>query len=564
MIVLRIEVRGHRADVRWPGAEAVVGAGETAAIQRDDAGWAPREAVLVHVGDHVLCVRADGSGQQVLRIGDSVRIGDATLTLAGLAAEAEGPREVPPAAPRDPAPVALLVASPPDLDDLDVATLRASDREARPPAPAATPPPPPAPSRRLASQSFDEELAEMLRRSPWWLLSAAVHALLIALLSILAPATQPPPRDPVHGLLTASTEHLDPLESGGPEDQLPLDAPPDEPRAPELDDPAPAPDELPLPDDLPSPERDPSLPMEAEDLLPPTVIEPVLGPMGAVTKLRIAEKNVVTKKPPATDLDAVNHDMERAREVNQHAAAHVRAAIAAGAGPLGRVLKGLRTKDILVVKGSFDKMEITLEELGLPFTLKAPYDLPGYPLEQHKLLFWNCGESVLRPHEHERVVRAVREFVLAGGYLFTTDWALSNLVIPAFPGHLRTKGRIHPLPELIVDIVPAEGLESHRLLEGVFEARTTPRWWLEQASFDVEVLRKDVVEVLAEAPTLARRPEGRGTAIAVTFPAGRGRVLHVVGHYYQQKGNVAGAIGAQRLPLNFVRMRLDPATTDPR
>ena len=38
-----------------------------------------------------------------------------------------------------------------------------------------------------------------------------------------------------------------------------------------------------------------------------------------------------------------------------------------GAGPLGRVLKGLRTQDILVVKGSFDKMEVTLEELGVSF-----------------------------------------------------------------------------------------------------------------------------------------------------------------------------------------------------
>jgi hypothetical protein len=227
------------------------------------------------------------------------------------------------------------------------------------------------------------------------------------------------------------------------------------------------------------------------------------------------------------------------------------------------VLKGLRTQDILVVKGSFDKMEITLEELGLPFTLKAPYDLPGYPLEQHKLVFWNCGESVLRPHEQERVVRAVREFVTGGGYLFTTDWALANLVIPAFPGYLRTRGRIHPLPELIVDVVPAEGLASHRLLEGVFDGETTPRWWLEQASFDVDVLRRDAVEVPAEAPPSPGSSNARHGHRA-HLRRGRGRVLHVVGHYYQQKGNVSGAMGAQRLPLNFVRMRLDPATSEAR
>lgn len=98
----------------------------------------------------------------------------------------------------------------------------------------------------------------------------------------------------------------------------------------------------------------------------------------------------------------------------------------------------------------------------------------------------------------------------------------------------------------------------------MFDGETTPRWWLEQASFDVDVLRRDAVEVLAEAPALARQPKARGTAIALTFAVGRGRVLHVVGHYYQQKGNVSGAMGAQRLPLNFVRMRLDPATSEAR
>lgn len=574
MIVLRIEVHGHRADVRWPGAEAVVGAGEAAAIQRDDAGWAAREAVLVHVGDHVLLVRADGSGQATLRVGDTVRLGDATLSLVGLAPAADGPREVPPAmdavTPAPPAPATFLVASPPDLDDLDVAALAASVREARPAATGAATSPSAAPATAAKAptprgSTFDDELADMLRRSPWWIVSAAAHALVFFLLSLFATSAPPRDRPEVHGIVTASTSHDDPLESGGPDDRLPLDAPPEEVEAPVLDD-VPAPELLdpPMPDLAPSATDDATLPTEEDEPLPPSAVAPTLGSMGAVTRLKIAEKNVVTKKPPPANLDLVNEDMERAREVNQHAAARVRAAIAKGAGPLGRVLKGLRTQDILVVKGSFDKMEITLEELGLPFTLKAPYDLPGYPLEQHKLVFWNCGESVLRPHEQERVVRAVREFVTGGGYLFTTDWALANLVIPAFPGYLRTQGRIHPLPELILDVVPAEGLASHRLLEGVFDAETTPRWWLEQASFDVEVLRPDVVEVLAEAPALARQPRARGTAIALTFAAGRGRVLHVVGHYYQQKGNVSGAMGAQRLPLNFVRMRLDPATAEAR
>jgi hypothetical protein len=44
--------------------------------------------------------------------------------------------------------------------------------------------------------------------------------------------------------------------------------------------------------------------------------------------------------------------------------------------------------------------------------------------------------------------------------------------------------------------------------------------------------------------------------VAATFHYGRGRVLHAVGHYYQEAGNLAGTIAAHRLALNFVLMRL--------
>jgi len=570
VIVVRIEVRGQRVDVRWADAEAVVGAGAAAAIQRDDAGWAPREAVLVHLGDSVLLVRADGSGQVRMYVGDTVHVGDATLTLVGLEPLAATSVPAGPARALAPSlvgarssvegPTLALTASPFEFDD-DAAGIAGAPASPAPrPGPAAPVASATTP-KSLTGASFDEELADVLRRSPWWVLSAVVHGLLFLLMSVLVPATPLRPRpEVVHGMVSATALADEPLESGGPLDRAEPDAPPEEVEAPILDDPWLEPEPA-LPDPLASDDDTPPIPLEAEEPLPPSAIDPLVGPTGSMPRLKLAEKNVVGKKPAPVDLDHIHEDAERAREVNQHAAARVRADIAKGGGPLGRVLKGLRTDDILVVRGSFDHMENTLEELGLPFTLKAPFEMPGYALERHKLVFWNCGENVLRPHEHERVVRAVRDFVQGGGYLFTTDWALANLVMPAFPGYLRTRGRIHPLPELIVDVEPAEGMARHRLLEGVFEAETRPRWWLEQASFDVEVLRKDEVVVLAEAPALARAPLQRGTAIALTFTVGRGRVLHVVGHYFQQKGNVSGAIGVQRMPLNFVRMRLEAVGT---
>lgn len=581
MLVLRIEVSGHAAEVRWPGTEVVLGTGDAAAIVRDDAGWADREAVLVHLADHALVVPTDGRPPTRLRVGESVRLGSAEVTLIGLSPATGGPASA--QAPNSVATASTLGAAPPDLDlpielDKPGAVEPPRPRTPRDPAGPRVEEAPTAaqaigtaattkmatttaarPDRTspFASSSFDEELYGILRRSPWWILSAAVHGLLLLVLSLLAPAAPPrPDAIVVHGMLFSEELREQPLDSGGPLEPALPDLPLEPPEAPDADLPL-----LPL-HDAPfeaTPDSAPPLPYEPEVETPPAPWETALGLHHDTPRVR--RDPAPAPVPREGDADLLVDDPERAKAMNAKAAARVRAEIAKGAGPLGKALKGLRTDDILVVRGSFDHMQNTLEELGLPFTMKAPFDLPGYALSRHKVVFWNCGENLLRPHEQERVLKSVREFVQGGGYLFTTDWALTNLVMPAFPGYLRTKGRLSPMPELIVDIVPTRAAGSHRLLDGVFAEGERPRWWLEQASFDIEVVRKESVEVLIEAPALGDEPHRRSTAVAVTFHVGRGRVLHLLGHYYQQKGNVSGAVGAQRLPLNFVRMRLEGATT---
>jgi len=128
------------------------------------------------------------------------------------------------------------------------------------------------------------------------------------------------------------------------------------------------------------------------------------------------------------------------------------------------------------------------------------------------------------------------------------------VLMEAFPGYVQSHGPRRPLPETIVDIGPAKRQAGNELLEGVFHRGVQGRWWLEQASFDIQPLRRDV-KVLIESPDL-KDLYGRNPAVAVTFKYGRGRVLHVMGHYYQEAGNLAGTVSAQRLALNFVLMRI--------
>ena len=588
MIVLRIDVSGHSADVRWAGAEAVVGSGASAAIQRDDAGWAPREAVMVHLGTEVLVVRGDGSGEHRLKPGDSLRLGRAEVTLVGLlplAAESEvddapthfaTPETVADSAWRPtlvddpdrlPAPDSVAAPAKARVDEEPV--LSSPSISAAPLSPTPPPPPPsetvpaaPGPAEKSDARwrqgTFEDEIYAALKRTPWFALSAAIHAFVFALLLVLGATSRETPHEtPRYGLLTAQTEMPDlPEESGGPKDRAEPDLPPEDYVAPDLDEPTP-------PESVPDAARvDPSDSTEVPEPRPIEAPPPVIGPSRSTIALRTKPKTkpAAPAKSAAPADDWVNQDTDRAGEVNQKAAARVRDEIKRGGGALGAALKGLKREDILVVRGNFDHMEAVLEELKIPYTLVSPYDLmQDYDFRRHKLVFWNCmdPEVSLPARYRPRVIAALRDFVRGGGFLFTTDWSISFLLVPAFPGFLETSGGLNPLPEMILPVLPTRLERENPLLEGVFPEGLRVLWWLETASQDVKVVRGAKVDVLIESRLLESPPKPRSPIVAATFAYGEGRVLHVMGHYYQQKGNVAGAAGAQRLALNFVQMRME-------
>jgi hypothetical protein len=250
-------------------------------------------------------------------------------------------------------------------------------------------------------------------------------------------------------------------------------------------------------------------------------------------------------------------DKSGAGAANEKAAGIVRDQMGLGKGGTGTALSDLARADILVVDGAFDHMGKVLDQLRLPFLRVTPGAIvqPSAPnLSRHKVIFWNCGEGFL-PRDLKVAVKRLKAFVDGGGYLFTTDWAVENVIEPAFPGFVTSNGRGARLPEMVVDIQPTHAHRDDPLLEGVFLPGIQGKWWLEQASFDIDVVKPEAVQVLIESPTL-RDLHHRHGAVAVTFHAGRGRVLHVLGHYYQEEGNLAGTLAAQRLALNFVLLRL--------
>ena len=65
----------------------------------------------------------------------------------------------------------------------------------------------------------------------------------------------------------------------------------------------------------------------------------------------------------------------------------------------------------------------------------------------------------------DSAVKKLKEWVEAGGYLFTEDWGLADILARAWP---QLVGPGSYLPEGEVDVAPASGATTHPLLRGVF------------------------------------------------------------------------------------------------
>lgn len=194
-------------------------------------------------------------------------------------------------------------------------------------------------------------------------------------------------------------------------------------------------------------------------------------------------------------------------------------------------LRAVEAADVVVVRGCYDRVEQVLDALALPFTaLDDAGTLARAALRPEQLLVINCPGR-LAPGGVERV----REFVAAGGSLFTTDWALRHVIELAFPGTIAFGGR-----ETRDDVVRIEVRErGNPFLRGVLDEGADPQWWLEGSSYPIRVLDPGRVQVLIASRELGER-YGE-PAVAVLFRHGEGEVLHMISHYYLQRTELRSA-----------------------
>lgn len=177
---------------------------------------------------------------------------------------------------------------------------------------------------------------------------------------------------------------------------------------------------------------------------------------------------------------------------------------------------------ILVIKGEWDNSSHILEACGLRYAKISPGALAKTPWQKASVMIVDCPGSF----PNAEALEAVHDFVYAGGYLVTTDWALDNCLTRAIPGYVEANGAysypqlvdavvVDPLPELVKGTVPVA------------------RWKLDDKCQLAAVSNKSAVHVLVRSRKLMREEQsiaGLGI-LALTFDYGRGKVLHVVGHF---------------------------------
>jgi hypothetical protein len=189
-----------------------------------------------------------------------------------------------------------------------------------------------------------------------------------------------------------------------------------------------------------------------------------------------------------------------------------------------QIIDDLSGDDIVVVRGQYDRVEEVLGVMDLPHVVVDPERLSRLDLRPDQMLVINCPGNI-----DQKAVKQVRNFVNAGGSLFTTDWALKYVLEPAFPGIVEFNDKA--TPDAVVGVQPTAS--ENPMLDGIFDEAADPQWWLERSSYPIKVLDPGKVEVLVDSAELGRR--WGESPVVISFEYGLGEVLHMISHYYLQR-----------------------------
>ncbi|TFG27036.1 MAG: hypothetical protein EU532_08390 [Promethearchaeota archaeon] len=192
------------------------------------------------------------------------------------------------------------------------------------------------------------------------------------------------------------------------------------------------------------------------------------------------------------------------------------------------LLKKVKESSIIIVAGSYDKIELVLDLITVPYVLIHAYELDKIELNPDQMLIVNCPGSDIS----SQTLTKIKTYVENGGFLFTTDWALLHVLEKIFPEYVKYNQRPTADDCVRVEVVS----KDNKFLKGLFEGDSDPIWWLESSSYPITILDKKKVKILVRSKEMENK---YGEApIVILFYYGEGIVLHMTSHYYLQRAEL--------------------------
>ena len=215
---------------------------------------------------------------------------------------------------------------------------------------------------------------------------------------------------------------------------------------------------------------------------------------------------------------------------------------------------------ILAISGKFEKPKKVIQHIyaSVKRVIK-PNDVLKTDLNQYDLILVGCPGEQIPTIAHSKI----KDYVLNGGWILTTDWAIHHIIQKIFPGFIRWNGI-----KTADAVVACQILEpNHPFLEGVLGeiqqskwAKQTSantgkkefRWWLETRSFPIQILNPDAVRILIASNELKQKWGEAPVLVHFDFGRRGGRIIHMISHTHLQKGGAKGKYASALILTNIL------------
>ena len=118
------------------------------------------------------------------------------------------------------------------------------------------------------------------------------------------------------------------------------------------------------------------------------------------------------------------------------------------------ILEQVKDSSIIIVAGSYDRVENVLDMIKVPYVLIQTDEVDQIELKSDQILIVNCPGNI-----SDEGLLKIKQFVKQGGFLFTTDWALLNILEKIFLDSFGIYKR-HAADEFRNNMIKEKGMPS--------------------------------------------------------------------------------------------------------